>query len=396
MRVRWTRATPRASSAVAVVWMAAAAAVAATVAVASPTAAVPTAALPTDAMPVAAIPTAAAAAGKGPPLVAAVGRQAFDADAQAAMLDQLRSHGDALDASFLALCGILVFLMQTGFAMLTAGYVGGGGTTPSAVEMDAEVEKGPGWGSVECREGAWWHRVPAMVWVSARLLVGAGPVSRAWSGVALTCDARCQTLRMHLGWWCGLPLMARRSVRTKNVQSLLFKNLIDCCSGALAFYLFGYVASCSRTVLCARPPSLVWFIAVPLELFDDEERTLARGFPRGSAVANSQNLSPDVVFLAVGVVVLSLRHDATCRRYALAFGESGNSILGYSEFALSNQDVATSRSFFFQWAVSAAASTIVSGAIAERATVYAYLLYSFGITGFLYPVLAHAVRFLST
>lgn len=227
MRVRWTRATPRASSAVAVVWMAAAAAVAATVAVASPTAAVPTAALPTDAMPVAAIPTAAAAAGKGPPLVAAVGRQAFDADAQAAMLDQLRSHGDALDASFLALCGILVFLMQTGFAMLTAG-----------------------------------------------------------------------------------------SVRTKNVQSLLFKNLIDCCSGALAFYLFGY---------------------------------------------------------------------------ALAFGESGNSILGYSEFALSNQDVATSGSFFFQWAVSAAASTIVSGAIAERATVYAYLLYSFGITGFLYPVLAHAV-----
>lgn len=42
-----------------------------------------------------------------------------------AMLQQTRNHGEALDATFSALCGILVFLMQTGFAMLTAGYVGG-------------------------------------------------------------------------------------------------------------------------------------------------------------------------------------------------------------------------------------------------------------------------------
>lgn len=47
------------------------------------------------------------------------------ADELNAMLQQTRNHGEALDATFLALCGILVFLMQTGFAMLTAGYVGG-------------------------------------------------------------------------------------------------------------------------------------------------------------------------------------------------------------------------------------------------------------------------------
>lgn len=123
---------------------------------------------------------------------------------------------------------------------------------------------------------------------------------------------------------------------------------------------------------------------------------MARGIPRGAALANSLDLSPVVVLLVADVVVLCLRHDATCRRYALAFGERGNSFIGYSEFALSNRDIATSRSFFFQWAVSAAASTIVSGAIAERATVYTYLLYSFGIAGFLYPVVAHAVRFRST
>ncbi|GAB0498463.1 hypothetical protein MMPV_009807 [Pyropia vietnamensis] len=170
---------------------------------------------------------AASSATGGASLVPPVRIETFDAEALEAVILQLRSLRDALDAAFLGLCGILVFLMQTGFAMLTAG-----------------------------------------------------------------------------------------SVRSKNAQSLLFKNLIDCCTGAVAFYVFGY------------------------------------GF---------------------------------------AFGDKGNGFLSYSQFALWNRDLDTSRNFFFQWTISAAASTIVSGAIAERATVYAYLLFSFLVTGFMYPVLAHAV-----
>lgn len=65
----------------------------------------------------------------------------------------------------------------------------------------------------------------------------------------LTCPARRQTLRIPLGWWGGLTSRARRSVRSKNVQSLLFKNLIDCCSGAAAFYLFGYVSDSAFSVV---------------------------------------------------------------------------------------------------------------------------------------------------
>lgn len=69
------------------------------------------------------MPTASSAIG-GPPLNPRFEMETLDAEALVAMLHQLRNHGDALDASFLGLCGILVFLMQTGFAMLTAGYVG--------------------------------------------------------------------------------------------------------------------------------------------------------------------------------------------------------------------------------------------------------------------------------
>lgn len=47
--------------------------------------------------------------------------------------------------------------------------------------------------------------------------------------------------------------------------------------------------------------------------------------------------------------------------------------------------------YFFQYTFTAASVTIVAGTLAERCQMTAYLCYSFFLTGFIYPVVAHAV-----
>lgn len=46
--------------------------------------------------------------------------------------------------------------------------------------------------------------------------------------------------------------------------------------------------------------------------------------------------------------------------------------------------------WFFQWSFAAAAATIVAGSVAERCKFEGYLIYSFVLTGIVYPVIVHA------
>jgi len=138
----------------------------------------------------------------------------------------------------------------------------------------------------------------------------------------------------------GFATLSAGSIRAKNVKNILLKNLLDACIGAIAWYLLGY------------------------------------GF------AYDQNACSG-----------DKDDDSDCHK--------ANPFIGSSEFGFGLSGIKDKGddhkhgydwiSWFFQYAFAAAAATIVSGAVAERCQLVAYLIYSFAITGFVYPVVVHWV-----
>ncbi|XP_077236839.1 ammonium transporter 1 member 3-like [Tasmannia lanceolata] len=81
--------------------------------------------------------------------------------------------------------------------------------------------------------------------------------------------------------------------------------------------------------------------------------------------------------------------------FAFAFGVGSNSnpFIGTRFFALKDipNDTYDYAYFLYQWAFAIAAAGITSGSIAERTQFSAYLVFSFLLTGFVYPVVSHWV-----
>jgi len=77
--------------------------------------------------------------------------------------------------------------------------------------------------------------------------------------------------------------------------------------------------------------------------------------------------------------------------YAFAYGKDSNAFIGHSHFFLIDLPSSEVAGYFFQFGFAATAATIVSGAMAERTSMYAYFIYSVIITGFIYPVVSHWV-----
>ncbi|CAK9164219.1 unnamed protein product [Ilex paraguariensis] len=81
--------------------------------------------------------------------------------------------------------------------------------------------------------------------------------------------------------------------------------------------------------------------------------------------------------------------------FAFAFGDGTNSnpFIGTQFFAL--KDIPTSSYdytfFLYQWAFAIAVAGITSGSIAERTQFTSYLVFSFFLSGFVYPIVAHWV-----
>lgn len=135
---------------------------------------------------------------------------------------------------------------------------------------------------------------------------------------------------------CGFALLEAGTVRSKNTKNILLKNLLDACLGAIIWW--------------------AWGMGVAYGDSGSEDGNVFIGTASGGAGA----------FLAAG--------------WGTEDPDGFNAYDGY-----------TISLWFFQYVFAAAAATIVSGAVAERAQLVAYLIYTSVITGFIYPVVVHWV-----
>lgn len=131
----------------------------------------------------------------------------------------------------------------------------------------------------------------------------------------------------------GFALLEAGSVRAKNTKNILIKNLMDGCLGALVWYFIGYHLAYGTKDSCKGGSDCNGFVGNGADVFMNKAAELA---PLGNA-------------------------------------GSGHYYAGW----------------MFQWAFAAAASTIVSGAVAERCKFGAYLAYTAALTGVIYPVVVN-------
>ncbi|KAM7258233.1 hypothetical protein ACFE04_013974 [Oxalis oulophora] len=95
----------------------------------------------------------------------------------------------------------------------------------------------------------------------------------------------------------------------------------------------------------------------------------------------------------VDAVVGSISYYLFGFAFAFGHGSTSNPFIGTSFFALKDiPDSSYDYSYFlFQWAFAIAVAGIVSGSIAERTQFTSYLIFSFFLTGFVYPIVSHWV-----
>ena len=130
----------------------------------------------------------------------------------------------------------------------------------------------------------------------------------------------------------GFALVEAGFVRSKNTRNILLKNLMDACISAIIWWAVGFGIA-----------------------YGDE------GSPSGNVFIGTAN-------------------DGAGAFFAAGWGGETAQKSGY-----------TMGLWFYQYSFAATASTVVTGAVAERAQISAYLIYTSTITGFIYPIVAHWV-----
>jgi len=124
----------------------------------------------------------------------------------------------------------------------------------------------------------------------------------------------------------GFALLEAGSVRAKNTKNILMKNLLDACIGALIWWMWGYGIA-----------------------YDNVGGDGVNGF----------------------------------------IGHGTSPLNSFFTWGYNSGDGGAYAGWWFQFVFCAAAATIVSGAMAERTTLIGYLVYTVGISGFIYPVVVY-------
>ena len=153
----------------------------------------------------------------------------------------------------------------------------------------------------------------------------------------------------------GFATLSAGSIRAKNVKNILLKNLLDACIGAFAWYLLGY--------------------GFAYDIDDNPNPFIGTG-PSHFALSGHKDWDG--------------KENKGCA--PLATGPLSSALFPTPRLTCAwNRAADDWIMWYFQYAFCAAAATIVSGAVAERCQLMAYLVYSFCISGFVYPVVVHWV-----
>ncbi|MGD1807830.1 ammonium transporter [Dapis sp. BLCC M126] len=161
----------------------------------------------------------------------------------------------------------------------------------------------------------------------------------------------------------GFALLEAGLCRSENSVNVLAKNLIVFCVAAIAFWMFGFGF-----------------------MFGDRSN---------SCIENNQNNQKVVSYLGHFTPRTEYNKSEQKSQFILLPKKEENP-LGFPEEGFSclqskweNRSIASI--FFFQLAFAATAATIVSGAVAERISFWAFFWFSFMLVGFLYPIIGHWV-----
>lgn len=165
----------------------------------------------------------------------------------------------------------------------------------------------------------------------------------------------------------GFGMLEAGSVRAKNTHNILLKNIFGVCAGAIVWWAFGYgVAYGGSNPFIGS----VWYKGYHYE----EEHA-----QKNPAAEHSSWHFDNGNFFSMGYQGVDHR-DGEVQGQKVEFVDNKEDPTG-AQFA----------AWWFQFVFAAAASTIVSGALAERVQLVAYLCYTVVITGLIYPVVVHWV-----